>query len=384
MVGLGALALVGLVGPGGAGAAERTAPEPAATPECKSAGVTVSFARGSTELDTNAQGALAGVATWLQNGDQRTVRLVGFADKAGGATGNQRLSERRAQAAKDFLVARGIEPDRIMVFGHGEATDHAPTLTADTRIVSVTACDVPQATASEAPAPEADAAASDATAVPASAPTAVVPPTAPRAPAPAFTPPPYEPNTVVPVPPPPHKPPSMIGVEATVGGGAIGFIDQGARDATQTGASWDARLMFGSRLPIAVEGAYVGSVQNIEALGLSTNSLLVGNGVEGTLRVNLLRKRVQPYLFGGMGWTHYQVTNTATNTSSVRGSDDIGTVPLGAGLSARLGTAFILDIRGTYRATFADELLHVQAANGTSSSNSMQSWNAAGRVGFEF
>ena len=58
--------------------------------------------------------------TWLKNGDQRTVRLVGYTDKAGGATANQKLSERRAQAAKDFLLSRGIEPDRIMVFGHGE------------------------------------------------------------------------------------------------------------------------------------------------------------------------------------------------------------------------------------------------------------------------
>ena len=122
--------------------------------------------------------------------------------------------------------------------------------------------------------------------------------------------------------------------------------------------------MFGSRLPIAVEGAYVGSVQNIEGRLASTPARCsVGNGVEGTLRVNLLRTRVQPYLFGGMGWTHYQVTNSATNTSSIRGSDDIGTVPLGAGLSARLGRAFILDIRGTYRATFADDLLQAQAAN---------------------
>ena len=124
MVGLGALAILGLAGPSMARAAERTAPEPSQTPECKSAGVSVSFARGSTELDTNARGALAGVATWLQNGAQRTVRLEGFADKAGGATGNQHLSEKRAQAAKDFLVARGVEPDRIMVFGHGEATDY--------------------------------------------------------------------------------------------------------------------------------------------------------------------------------------------------------------------------------------------------------------------
>jgi hypothetical protein len=143
---------------------------------------------------------------------------------------------------------------------------------------------------------------------------------------------------------------------------------------------WDARLMFGSRLPIAIEGAYVGSVQNIDALGLSTDSLLVSNGVEGTLRINLTRMRVQPYLFGGVGWARYQLSNTATNTSSVLGRDDIGTVPLGAGLSARLGTAFIVDARGTYRATFDDDLMRAQAL----SNNTMQSWSAAGRIGFEF
>jgi hypothetical protein len=398
MVGLGVLASIGAFGaPGVARAAGKSAPEPSATPVCKSAGVTVSFARGSTELDTNARGALAGVATWMQNGAQRTVRLEGFADSQGGATGNQRLSERRAQAAKDFLVERGVEPDRILVFGHGEATDRPRAPMADTRVVAVTACDVPQALAAEgaqapaesAPSPTAEptpSPAPESTPTPAAAAPSAYPPAPPATaptPPPPFTPPPYQPAMVIP-PPPPHRPPSMIGVEATVGGGAIGFIDQGARDATQTGASWDARLMFGSRLPIAVEGAYVGSVQNVEALGLSTNALLVGNGVEGDLRVNLLRARVQPYVFGGLGWTHYQVTNSATSTSSIRGSDDIGTVPLGGGVSARLGTAFILDIRGTYRATFADDLMQTQAVNGSSTSNSMQSWNAAGRVGFEF
>ena len=198
-------------------------------------------------------------------------------------------------------------------------------------------------------------------------------------------PPAYAPVIDVPpfVSPSPRRPPSRIGIEATVGAGPIGFIDEAARSATQTGAAWDARMMFGSRLPIAIEGAYVGSVQNIEALGLSTNSLLLGNGLEGTLRVNLTRARVQPYLFGGVGWTHYQLTNAQTNTSSLRVDDDVGTVPLGAGLSARLGTLFILDIRGTYRATFSDQLFQAQALN-TGGSNSMQTWNAAGRVGFEF
>src|SRR5262245_23022674 len=37
------------------------AAEPAPSPQCKSAGVTISFASGSTEIDTNGRGALAGV-----------------------------------------------------------------------------------------------------------------------------------------------------------------------------------------------------------------------------------------------------------------------------------------------------------------------------------
>jgi hypothetical protein len=358
---------------------EGIAAEPSASPVCKNAGVTVSFLPGSNAIDTNGRGALAGVATWLQNGDQRTVRLVGYTDKAGSATANQRLSERRAQAAKDFLLSRGIEPDRIMVFGHGEQD----MLTgAQARIVVVTACDVPPELAAAMPPPLPPA--------PEPAPTAAEPEPAsePARTARAARPPPSTPAPVVVpvtvVPPPvavnPDKPASGLGIEATVGGGAIGFIDEGARNVANTGASWDARLMFGSRLPIAVEGAYVGSVQGIDALGLSTTSLLVGNGVEGTLRINLTRMRVQPYLFGGVGWTHYQLSNTATNTSNILGRDDVGTVPMGGGITARLGRGFILDARGIYRATFDDQLMQGQSINDTS----MQTWNATGRIGFEF
>ena len=108
--------------------------------------------------------------------------------------------------------------------------------------------------------------------------------------------------------------------------------------------------------------------------------MLVGNGVEGTLRINLTRSRVQPYLFGGVGWTHYQLSNTATNTSNILGGDDIGTVPMGAGITARFGHGFIVDGRATYRATFDDQLMQGQAVSNTS----MQTWNATGRVGFEF
>ena len=380
LVWLAPLALLTFAGAGRARAAERTTGEPQpARPECKNAGVTVTFVRGSNDIDTNGRGALAGVATWLQNGDQRSVRLEGYADKKGGATANQRLSERRAQAAKEFLLGRGIAPDRIMAFGHGEGEDLHLT-GAEARVVVVTVCDVPAAVAAETP-PEPEAEAE-----PAAEPPAPPPPPAPKLVPVAKAPPPPAPTIppVTIVPPPavdkPKGPASVVGIEATLGGGAIGFIDERSRAVAGTGGSWDARLLFGSRLPIAVEGAYVGSAQSIDALGLSTNSILLGNGLEGTLRVNLTRGRIQPYLFGGAGFTHYQLSNTSTNTSSVLAGDDVGTVPLGAGITARLGGSFIVDARGTYRATFDDDMLRATAA----SNNSMQSWNASARVGFEF
>ena len=139
-------------------------------------------------------------------------------------------------------------------------------------------------------------------------------------------------------------------------------------------------MTFGSRLPVAIEGAYIGSSQNIDALGLSTNSHLVGNGVEGDLRLNFTNYMVQPYIFGGAGWTRYQVYNTTTNTSDIASHDDVGTVPLGAGLSIRPAKVFLIDVRGTYRAVFNDTMFD----RVTTTSNSMQNWNVGGRIGFEF
>src|SRR5262245_23294864 len=205
LIWLGPVALLAFAETGPARGAEPATDEPSATPECKNAGVTVSFVPGSAEIDKNGLGALAGLSTWMQNGDERTVRLEGYADKSGSKGANQRLSEQRAQAAKDFLLGRGIASDRIMVFGHGEQEDRSG---ADARVVTVTACDIPKTVAAKTPEPEPPEA------EPQPPPTPEPTPTAEAAPAaePLITP-----VTEVPPPPPaPSRPPSVIGMEATV------------------------------------------------------------------------------------------------------------------------------------------------------------------------
>lgn len=49
------------------------------------------------------------------------VEIVGHTDKHGNAADNQKLSEQRAQAVKDFFVSKGIDASRITTAGRGSS-----------------------------------------------------------------------------------------------------------------------------------------------------------------------------------------------------------------------------------------------------------------------
>jgi OOP family OmpA-OmpF porin len=49
------------------------------------------------------------------------IIAVGYTDRLGSDAYNQKLSQRRAQAVKDYLVSKGIEPNRVYTEGKGEA-----------------------------------------------------------------------------------------------------------------------------------------------------------------------------------------------------------------------------------------------------------------------
>jgi outer membrane protein OmpA-like peptidoglycan-associated protein len=50
----------------------------------------------------------------------RYLNVSGHADRTGSAEYNQRLSEKRAEALKTWLVERGVDPDKIETFGYGK------------------------------------------------------------------------------------------------------------------------------------------------------------------------------------------------------------------------------------------------------------------------
>ena len=60
-------------------------------------------------------------AQTLKDNPEINVRIEGHTDSIGSDSYNQRLSERRAQAVKAYLVSRGIAASRLTTEGKGES-----------------------------------------------------------------------------------------------------------------------------------------------------------------------------------------------------------------------------------------------------------------------
>jgi hypothetical protein len=180
-----------------------------------------------------------------------------------------------------------------------------------------------------------------------------------------------------------------LGVGMMFGGGITDFESQSVREMTGTGGAWDVRLIFGQREVLALETAYVGSAHYISAAGLDNDAMLVSNGAEGALRLNIPiidhGSIIEPFGFVGLGWSRYELTQTAYNHSNITTAENVMEVPYGAGLT--MGSdGFLVDIRFTYRSTYYDQLMRVpsSASSTTGDSQRLNSWSLGAHIGFEF
>ncbi len=80
----------------------------------------VFFAFDSAALDEEAQATLDRQAAWLLQYPDIVVTIEGHADERGTREYNLALGERRAMAVKNYLVAKGVSPDRILTISYGE------------------------------------------------------------------------------------------------------------------------------------------------------------------------------------------------------------------------------------------------------------------------
>jgi len=109
------------------------APAPAPTPsapvvDCVALlkGVDVEFATGSAQLTDAGRASLDGAIACLGQG---SYEVGGHTDNSGNAQINQSLSLARAQAARSYLVEKGVAAERLVAHGYGDTQPIASNAT---------------------------------------------------------------------------------------------------------------------------------------------------------------------------------------------------------------------------------------------------------------
>ena len=83
-------------------------------------GDTILFDTDRYNIDSEDQGILQSQAQWLARYPGKRVTIEGHCDERGTRDYNLALGERRANAAKNYLVSMGIDPSRVTTVSYGK------------------------------------------------------------------------------------------------------------------------------------------------------------------------------------------------------------------------------------------------------------------------
>lgn len=176
-------------------------------------------------------------------------------------------------------------------------------------------------------------------------------------------------------------PPPPTNNELQLGAG-VNTYRTGLDASTDSGTSFDLRLVFGARQPLGLEAAYAGALNDLKTSTGGTDSLMMNSG-EALLRLNLGGEggAIQPYLAGGIGVASLSVVDknslSSVNSGEFGNSTDI-TVPAAAGIDAFIGNSVSIGARVGYRYFFHDQV------KANASAADAQAWNASARLGVAF
>ncbi len=81
----------------------------------------VTFRTGSSEIQPQFYSPLDQVAQTLNQYPQSLIDVIGHTDNVGSDQMNQQLSERRASAVANYLLSKGVVPQRLNAYGMGES-----------------------------------------------------------------------------------------------------------------------------------------------------------------------------------------------------------------------------------------------------------------------
>ena len=80
----------------------------------------VFFATNESVLTTASRDTLRKQAAWMRTNDSLSFTIEGHADERGTREYNLALGERRANAAKDYIMTYGISGNRLSVISYGK------------------------------------------------------------------------------------------------------------------------------------------------------------------------------------------------------------------------------------------------------------------------
>ncbi len=81
---------------------------------------TINFGFDQYDIDPRARQILDSQAQWLTTYTNTRITIEGHADERGTREYNLALGDRRANAAKNYLAARGVSPARITTISYGK------------------------------------------------------------------------------------------------------------------------------------------------------------------------------------------------------------------------------------------------------------------------
>jgi len=93
----------------------------------------VQFESNSSELTSGSSESLDKVVNAMNEYDQLRIEIQAHTDNSGEAAYNLSLSEKRANSVRDYLIAKGVAANRMVVKGSGETQPIADNSTRDGR-----------------------------------------------------------------------------------------------------------------------------------------------------------------------------------------------------------------------------------------------------------
>lgn len=93
----------------------------------------VNFELNSAQLTPSSRDVLDGIAADLKKYPRLKIELQGHTDSSGSDAYNLNLSQRRAEAVRNYLIEQGVSPSQLEAKGYGEAQPIADNKTAEGR-----------------------------------------------------------------------------------------------------------------------------------------------------------------------------------------------------------------------------------------------------------